>query len=377
MITVHVIGSRGIPATWGGVEKQCEELYSRLAKMDYDITIFARSNYIKDNITEYMGVKIIRLPTVSVKGFEAALHTFLSTIVSLFKKPHIIHYYSQGPCLFSWIPRVFSPKTRVFFTCGGLDWQRKKWRKIESLVIKLGEMFSAKFPHHKITVSMELKRYYESKYGCDVTYIPNGVTLHDADSDSTLNLDKFGIKPREYFLSVSRIVPEKRIEDIIKAYKMTNLKYPLIIVGDTGGHTNDYFQTLKMIAGHDSKVNFLGFKFGEELDQLFKNARCFVTASELEGLPITLLEAMSYGLPCITSDIPPHRELLGELTGFMFRPGDIKTLSELLVTLQDLPLSELEQLRERYINRVRQNFSWERAVTLLSELYKKSLSEIN
>lgn len=373
MITVHVIGSRGIPATWGGVEKQCEELYSRLVKFGYNVTIFARSNYVKENIKEWMGVRIIRLPTVPLKGFEAAIHTFLSTIVSLFQRPHIIHYYSQGPCLFSWIPRVFLPKTRVFFTCGGLDWQRKKWRKIESLIIKLGEVFSAKFPHYKIAVSLELKKYYESKYGCDVHYIPNGVTLHDTNIDLTLRLDKFGIKPKEYFLSVSRIVPEKRIEDIIKAYRLAHLRYPLVIVGDTGGHTNDYFQTLKSIAGYDDKIKFLGFRFGEELDQLFRNARCFVTASELEGLPITLLEAMSYGLPCIASDIPPHREILGELNEFVFKLGDIKALSELLVTLQDLPLDEIRQLKEKFIDRVRRDFSWEKAVALLSSLYKKSL----
>ncbi|MEM3448883.1 MAG: glycosyltransferase, partial [Nitrososphaerota archaeon] len=208
MAVIHVIGSRGIPATWGGVERQCEELYSRLVNRGHDVYIFARSNYVKKELKEYKGVKIIRLPTVQKKGFEAALHTLLSTIVSLKLKPQIIHYYSQGPCLFSWIPRLIKPKVRVFFTCGGLDWQRKKWNRIESAVIRLGEVCSAKFPHYKIAVSGTLKEYYEKKYGCIVYHIPNGVNIPEETNSDLALLNQFGLSPKKYFVVVSRIVPE-------------------------------------------------------------------------------------------------------------------------------------------------------------------------
>lgn len=376
MRTIHVIGSRGIPATWGGVERQCEELYTRLALKGFNITIFARNNYVKKDVKQYKGVNVIRLPTLPLKGFEAAIHTFLSTFVSLLHRPQIIHYYSQGPCLFSWIPRLLSPTIRVFFTCGGLDWQRKKWNMIESSIIRLGEIFSAIFPHVKIVVSKELQTYYKTKYKCETYYIPNGVNLPRSANISEVFLRQFDLNPKGYLLSVSRIVPEKRIEDLIEAHRISRSQLPLVIVGDSGGHTNDYFKNLKERAGTNKLIRFLGFRFGDELDQLFRSARCFITASELEGLPITLLEAMSYGLPCIASDIAPHREALGASYPFMFKVGDIQSIAVLIKELEELNLDELAKLSLLGLERVKHHYSWDNAVNKLEILYNKSLSRM-
>lgn len=373
MKTIHVIGSRGIPATWGGVERQCEELYTRLAQREYNVTIFARNNYVKKGLKQYKGVNIIRLPTLPLKGFEAAIHTLVSTFVSLILKPQIIHYYSQGPCLFSWIPRLFAPHIRVFFTCGGLDWQRKKWNLIESYIIRLGEIFSAIFPNVKIVVSKELQKYYKTKYKCETHYIPNGVNIPKIGIFLESILKKFELRPKEYILSVSRIVPEKRIEDLIEAHRVSKSNLPLVIVGDTGGHTGEYLKDLRERAGSNKLIRFLGFRFGEELDQLFRNARFFVTASELEGLPITLLEAMSYGLPCIASDIAPHTEALGDSHPFMFKVGDTQRLSSLITELEVLNVDSLTKIGLIGLERVKQHYSWDSAVDRLERLYNINL----
>jgi len=152
MARIAVTGLRGVPAAWGGVEHHCEELYSRLAANGHDITIYARSRYVRDDIEFYKGMKIVRLPTINVTGVEALVHTFLSMLHILKTRPDIVHIHAQGPCLLSWAPRLFRPGMRVFFTCHGLDWKRKKWSKLASSIIHLGEVFSAMFPHYRITV---------------------------------------------------------------------------------------------------------------------------------------------------------------------------------------------------------------------------------
>ena len=371
--TVHVIGLRGVPASWGGVERQVEELYSRLAARGYRVVVYGRSHYVPTDVSEYKGMIVKRLPTIEVKGFESAIHSLLAVFCCLMGDPQIVHFYTQGACLFSWIPRILRPKARVFFTCVGLDWQRKKWAPWQAAIIRLGEVCSVLFPHCATAVSRELQTYYQQHYGISLHHVPNGVNLPAPDSSSCRLLQELGLKRRDYFLWVGRIVPEKRLEDLIEAFKTGPIPQKLVIVGGSD-HTQSYFTKLRKSAGNASGVVFAGFRYGSELDQLFRNARGFVTASELEGLPLTLLEAMSYGLVCIASDIAPHREALGGLGEFVFPVGGVNRLNQHLLHVGKLGDEALDARHFRAVEWVRAYFSWDEAADRLDSLYRQSLA---
>jgi glycosyltransferase involved in cell wall biosynthesis len=366
-IRVAVTGFRGIPATWGGIEHHCESLYSRLAAKGYDITIYARRHYVKDPVDFYKGMHIKRLNSLKSKGLEAFSHTFWSVLHILKDRPDIIHFHAQGPTIFSWLPRFLTPRSRIFFTCHGLDWQRKKWSKMASAVIRMGELASVYFPHYRIAVSKTLKADYESRLGVRAHYIPNGVDIPPATDAE--HIEALGLKSRGYFLFVGRIVPEKRIEDLISAYLARPHKYGLVIVGDTAGD-QAYLDKLKKAAKNNPAVRFVGYQFGQALAQLFANARAFVSASELEGLPITLLEALSYGLPCIASNIAPHREVMEAVDGFMFEVKKVDALAVWLDKLEETSDNTLKTFSKRAKTVINDHYNWDRIAEAHDNLYQ-------
>ncbi len=367
---VAVVGFRGVPATWGGIEHQCQEIYSRLASMGFRVTIYARSYYTPPHIRHYRGMRVVRLPTIAGKHTDAALHTFLALCHAIKEPYDIIHIYGQGPCLFSWIPRLFKPKTRVFFTCTGLDWQRKKWGPWGAFFIHLGEVFSAYVPHYRIGVSLALKKYYEAKYNVFMYHIPNGVST--ASIRPPRNIFSFGLVPRRYFLWVGRIVPEKRVEDVLYAFMRVPSDFSLAIVGDSPDQ--EYVQRVKAIAQADRRIRFLGYQFRENLEEIYSHAYAFMTASELEGLPLTLLEAISYGLPCLASDIPPHHEILGPLTNFVFPVGDVGRLKAHIESLLGLEDRQWRHMAEQFQKRAESCFSWDAVAEETACLYRSALS---
>ncbi|MCX7823833.1 MAG: glycosyltransferase family 4 protein [Syntrophobacterales bacterium] len=368
---IAVLGFRGIPATWGGIEHQCEEIYTRLVKMGYEITIYCRSYYVPSDIKEYKGIKLIRLPTIQTKHADATVHTFLALCHALKEPYDIIHIFGQGPCLFSWIPRFFKPKAYVFFTCTGLDWQRKKWGTFASFSIRLGELFSTLFPHEKIGVSLAIKDYYVRRYGVNMHYVPNGTATPVVRPPKKIL--EWGLAPGGYFLWVGRIVPEKRVEDIIKAHVTLSSAPPLVIVGDSPDRA--YVSQVKSVAKDRGGVMFLGYQFREALEELYSNALAFVTASDLEGLPLTLLEAMSYGIPCVASSIAPHREALGELTEFLFSVGDTAALRRHLEVLSDMGENERRVKGDLFAARANKVFSWDHVAQAYADLYNRVLKK--
>lgn len=368
---VAVTGFRGVPATYGGIEHVCEQLYSRLAARGYQIKIHARSHYVKGDIRFYKGMQIKRLPSVDLKGLEAFVHTFLSVIYILIDNPHIVHIHAQGPCLFAWLPRLFRPKMKVFFTCHGLDWQRKKWSRAAALIIYMGEISSVLFPHYRIVVSKELQRYYDRRYGCPTLYIPNGV--QKAEPKAVDLIKHYGLCQRGYFLFVGRIVPEKRVGDIICAYRQKVRQSKLVIVGDVAG-SREYVKKLKQKTQGTDDIIFAGFQYGAALSEFFSNARAFITASELEGLPLTLLEALSYGLPCIASEIPPHREILRHTAAFFFQPGDVERLAHWMTHVEKMDDRELNQMGRTAIEMTEAHFGWEKSAAKLAAAYEESLA---
>lgn len=371
MARVAVIGLRGVPATWGGVEHQCEQLYSRLAARGHEITIYARKNYVPDGVVSYRGMKVLRLSTIPSKYTENIVHTFLGLLHIVMKKPDILHLYGQGPCLLAPIPRLVRPGMPIFFTCGGLDWQRKKWPPWAARIIRLGELCTVVFPSCRIVVSEALKDYYRHRYGVKTHCIYNGV--EQAHLRAPQRISRYGLEARSYFLFVGRLVPEKRIEDLIRAYQARPFESSLVIVGDSAG-TETYVKWLRELAGADSSVRFLGYQFGEILQELFSNARCFVTPSELEGLPLTLLEALSYGLMCLVSDIAPHQEVVSRTGGRTFPVGAIETLAGLMESVEKMDDSELDRFARTARAAVVREFSWDIAAEKLERLYLESLA---
>jgi glycosyltransferase involved in cell wall biosynthesis len=315
-------------------------------------------------------MKILRLPTMQSKYTEAFLHTFLGMLHIVRDNPDIVHIYGQGPGLLSPIPWLLRPRIQIFFTCGGLDWQRKKWPPWAARIIYLGELCTAVFPSYRIVVSEGLKSYYEVRYGVKAYCIYNGV--EKAHRPPPQQIARHGLKAGSYFLFVGRLVPEKKIEDLIRAYQRRQFTSRLAIVGDSAG-TESYVRWLKDQAEPDPSILFLGYQFGEVLQELYSNARCFVTPSELEGLPLTLLEALSYGLTCITSDILPHREVLSRTGGRTFPVGDVEALANEMDRVERMSDSELARFAEASTEAVTKEFSWDKAADQLERLYEESV----
>ena len=367
---IAVTGTRGIPASWGGVERQCEELYTRLAARGFDILVYARRRYVGGEVKSHRGVAVKTLPAPRSTHFEALVHTLLCVLHMAFvSRPRIVHVYSQGPCLLLPLVRLFMPRVTVFFTCGGLDWQRRKWSRPAALALRLGEWFSAKLTDVRIMVSRDLARSYRERFHCACEVIHNGVSL--PGKADTAPLAAMGLTPGGYALSVGRLTPEKRVEDMVAAVGRMANPVPLAVAGDdaSGG---GYGQRLHQLAGGRPEVVFTGYRFDAELAALFAGAMAFVTASELEGLPLTLLEAMSYGIPCLASDIAPHREVLGDDHPWFFPVGEVAALAALLETAAASPGLRAE-IGQRGRERVAGQFSWDKAAAAVAALYDRAL----
>lgn len=369
-LRVAVMGLRGIPATWGGVERQCEQLYSRLVAMGFSVTVYARLGYVTPPIDAYKGMRIVCLPTVPNKYLETLVHTFLAVLHAGFSRYDIWHIYSQGAFLWSPLAKLMRPRRPLFFTCGGLDWQRKKWAGLGAFAIVQGERLSAALADRVITVSQALQQYYQERYNVQALCIVNGVDI--VPPVALEKIPGLALTPRGYFLFVGRLVPEKRIEDLIAAIKLTDIDVKLVVAGGTAG-ASEYEQRLRRMAESDPRVVLAGYQYGDELAALLSNALAYVTASELEGLPLALLEGMSYGLPCLASDIPPHREVLAPTGAELFPVHDVQALAQGMRRLASLDQTQLISRGEVCRERVRASYSWDQAAHQLAQAYEQSL----
>lgn len=365
---IAVLGTRGLPACWGGIERKCEEIYSRLATQGFPITIYTRPNYTQHNSLIYRGIRLKPISTIQEKHLEPFLHTFLCTLHACFSDADILHYYAQGPCLFAWIPRILAPRKKVVFSCCGLDWRRKKWGRLARRVIKIGEWLSAKVTHARISVSRAILAYYQRKYRAGMWYIPNGSIPLTAKGRATTVLSKFQLAPQRYYVFIGRLVPEKAVEELIKAYQLARMELPgikLAIVGGTSA-TDGYVSELKDLAAGDPSIVFTSYIFGDALAALYANALAYVSPSYLEGLPNALLEAISYGTPPMVSDIAPHLEVVSpsEASGspaskWVFKTGDVNQLSERLIRFHKLSSTERSRIGDETRSAVCAYYSWD------------------
>ena len=364
---IVILGTRGFPNIQGGVEKHCEGLAVSLVKLGCEVIVFTRKPYVKNNIKEYKGVKLVALPAFRHKSLEAFLHTFLGVFVALRYKPDILHIQAIGPSLFTPLARILGMK--VVVTSHGPNYKHLKWGKFAKLVLRLCEFLGVVFANEVIAITKIIADEIEKKYKRKITIIPNGVIISPiATSKNALII--YNLEKRKYILTVGRFVPEKGFHDLIDGFNMLQSpNYRLVIVGDAD-HEDKYSLGLKEKARENSNIVLTGFISGEPLHQLYSHAGLFVLPSYYEGLPIVLLEALSYGLPVLVSDIPANKEVELPAERY-FRCGDIHDLKEKMEILLEKKLSEEEQQEIR--KQIENKYNWDKIAQQTIQVYKKAL----
>lgn len=350
---IMVTGLRGIPGIQGGIETHAEHLYPLLVKQGCEVEIIARSSSIpSDHPHTWNNIKIKQLWSPKTSGLESFIHTFIAILYAAIKRPDILHIHAIGPAIMTPLARIFG--LRVIVTHHGPDYDREKWGQFAKNILLTGEKFGMKYSNERIVISKVIQQLIQKKYKTNSVLIPNGITISDfPDSQSTL--DEFKVIPEKYILQVSRIVPEKRQIDLLQAFIAANIPgWKLVLVGEINKNET-YTKKLIELGNNNNNIVFTDFKKGLALKELLAHAGMFVLPSSHEGLPIALLEALSYGLPVIASDIPANLEInLPE--GQYFPLGNINKLTQKLQDFAKIPLNmdKKEKIREW----VKEKYNW-------------------
>lgn len=364
---IAVVGTRGFPDVQGGVEKHCEELYVHLAGKGCDIVVFTRRPYTSAHIRTYKGITLIPLNCPGNKFLEAIVHTFKGVIKARMLKPDIVHIHAVGPSLFAPFARLLGLK--VVITNHGPDYMRKKWSQPAKIFLRFCERMGVSFANEVITIAKNIADDIKSKYGRESTVIPNGVNI-PSPAETEAALKTFGVEKGKYILSVGRFVPEKGFDDLIDAFNLNKPEgWKLVIIGDAD-HEDRYSMQLKAKAKKYPDIVLTGFLKGEPLHELYSHAGLFVLPSYYEGLPIVLLEAMSYGLSCIASDIPANRNVQLDANRF-FKPGDI---NDITVRIREYIIKQWDDGdRKKQIKMIREFYNWEKIAEETMKVYMDTL----
>ncbi|MEJ7708143.1 MAG: glycosyltransferase family 4 protein [Nocardioidaceae bacterium] len=355
-----------MPATYGGVEHHVEQIGQRLAQRGHRVIVYSRRSYGELPAVPYLGMDIRLAPTIASKHLDAIVHSASATVLALLRRCDVIHYHALGPGLIAPLPR-YASRSGVVLTVHGLDHERGKWGGAAQSVLGLAHWMSARVPNETVVVSRHLGDSYRHSFDKTVQYIPNGVDQPAPVSPSALA--EFGLEPQKYLLFVGRMVPEKAPTALLEAYRGLDTQLKLVLVGDSS-FTDAYAEEVRRLAAADPRVICLGFVHGERLRALYQYARLFVLPSLLEGLPLTLLEAISHALPVVASDIPPHREVLGnpDSAHALFRTGDVESLRETLAQTLGADLPQAAELRA-FRDSILHHYDWDRATDALEQVY--------
>ncbi len=373
-LRVTWLGLRGLPGVQGGVETHAEQLCPRLQALGCELTVLARAPYQAVlPQARWQGVRLRRLWAPRHKHLEAVVHTFLGVLhAGLFNRPDVLHLQAIGPAL--WTPLARLLGLRVVVTHHGADYARQKWGPLARWVLKLGEASAARWAHELVVISHAIQRDVQARHQRQGCCIPNGLTLPSAPADPRALAD-FGLQAQRYVLLVSRLVPEKRHLDLIQAFANAQAQgrlqgWCLALVG-AADHADAYATQVADAAARTPGVVMTGFQTGATLQALLAHAGLFVLPSSHEGLPIALLEALSWGLPCLASDIPPHREL-GLPEDSLFPLGDVAALSASLAHLADRvehregPADRLERMQQ-----AARRFDWDDSARQTRAVYER------
>ena len=327
---VYMFGFRGFPHVQGGIETHAENLAPRVAEFGRKVTVCMRSPYVEPDVSKtWKGTRILRLWTVPNKYFETLLHSVICAIVAAFRRPGLVHIHGIGPAIVTPLLRIVG--LPVVVTHHGEDYNREKWGWAARAVLRAGEAMGMRYANKRIAVSHSIGDLIVSKYGQPCEVIPNGVVFSDMPQDSE-KVVELGLEPGRYVLTVGRLVPEKRQLDLLRAFLAAALPgLKLAIVGKID-HQNEYADQLVREASGQENVVMAGFQTGDALRQLYAHAALFVLPSSHEGLPIVLLEALSYGLPVLVSDIAPNREVVDD-PAHIFHVGDCEEMRAKLSAL--------------------------------------------
>ncbi len=368
---ISIIGCKGIPAAQslgGGIETHVEELAVRLVEHGHKVTVYVRPYANTQGLKSYRGVRLITLPTIHTKNLDAITHTFLSSLDVLFRRADVVHYHGVGPSTLSWIPRIFKPWSKVVVTFHSRDRFHEKWGWFARNYLAFGEWTAVRLPHATIAVSHSIQLLCRKKFHKHVWYIPNGVFMPPKNPGQDV-LEKFGLKPEKYFFTLSRFIPHKAIDDVIRAFRELKTDFKLAVVGFAANNSKerDYEKHLRALAAKDKRIVFTGKLTGKSLQQLMSNAYTLVHASRSEGLSFSILEAMSYGKVVVMSDIPENLELIDH-SGVAYKVGSIAALRDTLQWLTTDP-SIVHERGERARKVAFRLYSWDSIVERTEALY--------
>jgi glycosyltransferase involved in cell wall biosynthesis len=358
-VRVAFIGGRGVISKYSGIETYYEEVGKRLVQMGHEVTVYCR-NYFTPALTEHNGMRLVRLPTIQSKHLETVIHTLLSTVHALTQRYELVHYHALGPALFSLFPRLAGKKTAV--TVQGLDWQRKKWGRLASAVLRLGERASVRLPNGTMVVSRTLQQRYRETHGIEAFYVPNGGVLRERSEPRAIL--EWGFEPGKYVLFLGRFSPEKGCHLLVEAFEQIDTDVKLVMAG-AASYCDDYSRELRTHAS--DRIRMLDWISGETLDELLTNAMVFVLPSDLEGLSLALLDAMGAGLCVLTSDVPENCEVV-DGAGFTFQRGSAADLAERLRFLIANPAVR-EAAGRTARNRIEEQYQWQKVAEDIEKAY--------
>ncbi len=370
---IAMVGLRGIgPEVSGGIERHVEELAVRMAARGHSVTVFCRRPYVPAKESQYRGVRLLSRPVIPTKHLETISHTVLC-LPSLVRGYDIAHFHAVGPALCTFVPRLLGRK--VVATIHGLDFLRAKWGAVARAALRTGAWAAGRFPNETIVVSRKLRQYYLDAFQKETRYIPNGVNEPVRRGLKRLS-EKYGLEKEGYFLSLGRLTPEKGLHYLIQAFRRLDTPLKLVVAG-VPGLGEDYAERLQELAGDDRRILFPGPLYGEEKDEAFSNAHAFVLPSELEGMPIAMLEALSYGCPVLSSDIAECAEIweaAGREKGIdlcrHFRSRDVEDLRRGLAELLTDP--KRETLGRDARDYVLERYNWDAIVGETLEVYERA-----
>lgn len=357
----------------GGVEIVVKELCTRMAQKGCEVTCYNRSGhhvsgaeYDSVDETEYKGITQKYVPTIEKKGLAAVSSSFFAALCSAFGKYDVVHIHAEGPAFFSYLPKMLGK--RVVVTIHGIDWQREKWQSgFGSKFIRQGEKNAVEYADEIIVLSKGVQEYFKETYGRETHFIPNGVNRPQIRK-ANLITEKFGLKKDSYILFLGRLVPEKGIRYLVEAFKNVNTDKKLVIAGGSSD-TDSFMAELKELAKDDDRILFAGFVQGTMLDELYSNAYIYTLPSDLEGMPLSLLEAMSYGNCCLVSDIPECAEVV-ENKALIFRKADVQDLQSKLQDACDYP-EKVNAHKKQAADFICEKYNWDEVVEETMRLYRR------
>lgn len=370
-LRIAMLGHKRVPSREGGVELVVGELAARLAAKGHSVTCYNRRGHHVGGAdfdgsvkAELSGVRLKSVWTVDKRGLAAMTASISAALCAAFGPYDVVHFHAEGPCAMLWLPKLFGK--RCIATVHGLDHMRAKWGRFASRYILFGEKCAVRYADEIIVLSKSAQKYFADRYNRNTVLIPNGVCAASAAAADEIT-QKFGLKKDEYILFLGRLVPEKGVRYLIDAFKGVKTDKKLVIAGGVSD-TAEFEAELKAAAGDDSRIIFTGFVQGRVLDELYSNAYFYVLPSDLEGMPLSLLEAMSHGNCCLTSDIEECSSVLGSF-GLTFRRGDVDDLADKLSRLCDSP-DLVATLKKGAAEQVCSKYNWNDVTEQTLRLYR-------